>query len=238
MHQSVDSSRTAAQGSRQSDTEPSREENRMDNAVAIVQAYLRLNGYFTVSEYPVVEQLRPGDIRTLTDLDILGFRFPGAGRLVARGRTSSDAHRFEPDPVLAAAAGRPDMLIGEVKEGKAELNRAARDPHVLEVVLARFGCCPAAEAREIVQRLIRAGSAPMPDGHTVRLVAFGAAPKAGEEKGYLVVPLAHCVAFLQQHLRDHWDVLRHVQPKDAAFGFLTLLEKARAAENDAAVHTS
>ena len=48
----------------------------MDNAVALVQAYLRLNGYFTVSECPVVEPLRPGNVRTMTDLDILGFRFP------------------------------------------------------------------------------------------------------------------------------------------------------------------
>lgn len=31
--------------------------------------------------------------------------------------------------------------------------------------------------------------------------------------------------FLFQHLREHWDVLRHGQPKDTAFGFLTLLEK-------------
>lgn len=201
----------------------------MDNAVALVQAYLRLNGYFTVCEYPVVEQLRPGDVRTMTDLDILGFRFAGAGRLLARGRTSGDDRRFEPDPVLAAASDRPDMLIGEVKEGKAELNRAARDPHVLEVVLARFGCCRPAEAGDIAQQLIRSGSAPVPCGHTVRLAAFGTAPKAGVEKGYLVVPLAHVVGYLQQHLRDHWDVLRHVQPKDAAFGFLTLLEKARAA---------
>ena len=27
----------------------------MDNAVALVQAYLRVNGYFTVVEYPVLE---------------------------------------------------------------------------------------------------------------------------------------------------------------------------------------
>ena len=54
----------------------------MDNAVALVQAYLRVNGYFTVSEYPIVEASRRGGYRTATDLDILAFRFPGAGRLV------------------------------------------------------------------------------------------------------------------------------------------------------------
>jgi hypothetical protein len=200
----------------------------MDNAVALVQAYLRLNGYFTVAEYPVVEQLRTGQVRTMTDLDILGFRFPGAGRLQTRGRTSLDGgHRFEPDPVLAASADVADMLIGEVKEGKAELNRTARDPRVLEVVLTRFGCCPPAEAGRVVEGLISTGTASLAHGHTVRLVAFGAAPRPGREHGYLVIPIAHVIAFLQAHVREHWDVLRHVQPKDSAFGFLTLLEKAR-----------
>jgi hypothetical protein len=123
------------------------------------------------------------------------------------------------------------MIIGEVKEGKAELNRAARDPRVLEVVLTRFGCCPAADAAGVVQRLIRTGSVPLPGGHTVRLVAFGAAAQAGEQDGYLVIPLAHVVDYLRQHLREHWDVLRHVQPKDTAFGFLTLLEKIRVPED-------
>ena len=30
----------------------------MDSAVALVQTYLRINGYFTVSEYPIVELRR------------------------------------------------------------------------------------------------------------------------------------------------------------------------------------
>ena len=48
----------------------------MDNAVALVQAYLRLNGYFTVTEYPVIATRRDGTYRTATDLDVLAFRFP------------------------------------------------------------------------------------------------------------------------------------------------------------------
>ncbi len=27
----------------------------MDHAVALVQAYLQINGYFTIAEYPVIE---------------------------------------------------------------------------------------------------------------------------------------------------------------------------------------
>ncbi len=115
----------------------------MDNAVALVRAYLHVNGYFTVTEYPVVEAMRPGDFQMMTDLDVLAFRFPGAGNLVpARGPAAATHERvFETDPVLGASAEQADMLIGEVKEGRAELNRAARNPEVLRAVLTRFGCC-------------------------------------------------------------------------------------------------
>ena len=48
----------------------------MDHAVALVETYLRVNGYFTVTEYPLVEVCRYGNYRTATDLDLLAFRFP------------------------------------------------------------------------------------------------------------------------------------------------------------------
>ena len=54
----------------------------MDPAVGMVESYLRVNGYFTVTEYPSVEAPKYGEYRTATDLDVLAFRFPGAGRLV------------------------------------------------------------------------------------------------------------------------------------------------------------
>lgn len=70
----------------------------MDNAVALVQAYLRVNEYFSVTASPVVEAMKSGEFRTATDLDLLAFRFPGAGRALAasRGRPGSDAHTFTP----------------------------------------------------------------------------------------------------------------------------------------------
>ena len=54
----------------------------MDTAVALVQAYLNVNGYFTVVEYPVLEAYRGGHARSVTDLDVLAFRFPHAGHEV------------------------------------------------------------------------------------------------------------------------------------------------------------
>ena len=50
----------------------------MDVAVELAQAYLQVNGYFTVAEYPVLEALKHA-ARSATDLDILAFRFPMAG---------------------------------------------------------------------------------------------------------------------------------------------------------------
>jgi len=49
----------------------------MDNAVALVQAYLRINGYFTVAEFPILEGSH-GQLHEVTDLDMLAIRFPGA----------------------------------------------------------------------------------------------------------------------------------------------------------------
>lgn len=42
----------------------------MDNAVSLVRAYLHVNGYFTVCEYPVLEAARRS-YRAVTDLDVL-----------------------------------------------------------------------------------------------------------------------------------------------------------------------
>jgi hypothetical protein len=196
--------------------------------VGLVQAYLRVNGYFTVAEYPVLEATRGGGYRTATDLDILAVRFPHAGQLVpASGRgPARDEDHYEPDPVLGMNGREADMIIGEVKEGRAVLNAAANDPAVLRAVLVRFGCCPRSQAAGLVDGLLRDGTARLPIGHQIRLVAFGssAGPVAGGR--CLTIELGHVVRSLQAYLRGHWDVLRHADYKDPAFGFLVTLEKA------------
>lgn len=201
----------------------------MDNAVALVQAYLRVNGYFTVAEYPVIEAARLGGYQTRTDLDILALRFPGAGRMVVRrdGTTPERAHTFEADPALGATDDRVDMLIGEVKEGKAELNEAARDPLVLRTVLARFGCCPPVHAAAMADELLRHGMAVMPSGHRARLVAFGSSAPHRPRGAALGISLGHVVGFLEAYIREHWGVVSQTQFKDPALGFLVTLEKAR-----------
>jgi hypothetical protein len=198
----------------------------MDNAVALVQAYLRVNGYFTVAEDPVVESTRSG-IRTTTDLDLLAFRFPRAGRLVPAHGGAGQRHRgmeTVPDPALGVGPERSDMIVGEVKEGRAVLNSAATDPATLRVALVRFGCCSPDAAPELVESLLRDGHALLPVGHEIRMVVFGS--KVDAAAGYHAVTLGHVFTFLQEYLREHWEVIGHTDNKDPAFGFLVLLEKA------------
>ena len=199
----------------------------MDNAVALVQAYLRLNGYFTVSEYPVVAATGAG-YRTATDLDILAFRFPGAGRLVPgrERRAGHDENHMVVDPALGAPTDHADMIVGEVKEGRAVLNQASLDAGVLRAVLVAFGCCPPTEAPRIVEELMRRGHAALASGHDVRLVVFASVTDTGVRGQFRTVGLRHVVEYLRAFVRDHWDVLRHWDSKDPAFGMLVTLAKA------------
>jgi hypothetical protein len=202
----------------------------MDTSVALVQAYLHVNGYFTVAEYPVLEAYGGEHARTVTDLDILAFRFAGAGHEVIRGgrRVRRDKRVAATDPLLHCPSERPDMIVGEVKEGAARFNAAMRDPAVLAVALARFGCCPPDHVKAVVQQLLSQGHAIAPGGHSVRMVAFGDVPDEGHSRAWMTVSMRHVVEFLQEYLREHWEVLRHTQIRDTAFGVLALIEKWRA----------
>lgn len=199
----------------------------MDTAVALVQAYLNVNGYFTVVEYPVLEASRRGPARSVTDLDILAVRFTGAGHEVIRGHGHHplSGHVFEPDPALGCPSDRPDMIVGEVKEGAARFNPATRDPNVVQVALARFGCCHSAQAGGLARALLERGRIDAPSGHTLRMVAFGSVSDTAGVGLWHTVPMHQVVAFLRAHLHQHWDVLRHAQIKDPTIGILALLEK-------------
>lgn len=203
----------------------------MDTAVALVQAYLHVNGYFTVTEYPVLEAGRAGQARTVTDLDVLAYRFAGAGEHVAGGRGHGPFALIRgPDPALGAPSHCPDMIVGEVKEGRAPLNPAMRDPAVLGVALARFGCCPLEDASELTGRLLTKGSATSPSGHSIRIVAFGDAASSTHHGSWATVTMRHVVEFLQTYLPQHWAVLRHAQFHDSALATLALLEKWKVTE--------
>jgi hypothetical protein len=197
----------------------------MDDAVGLVQVYLRLNGYFTVTEYPVLEAFGHGQHRVATDLDVLAVRFAGAGRPFSMGRARERA--FAPDPRLGPPADEVDMIIGEVKEGRATLNRGAADADVLRGALLRFGCCSADDIPDVVEELLHRGKARTHCGHRVRLVAFGsyAVPDARHQ----TILLGDILDFLQGYIRANWALIKNAQFKDPAFNLLTVIEKARRA---------
>lgn len=201
----------------------------MDNAVAIVQAYLRLNGYFTITEFPIIEAMHSGGHRVVTDLDVLAFRFPDTARVVPKhGRSNSRGVALSgPDPALNLKANEADMIVGEVKEGRAELNRGARNPAVLQAVLTRFGCCAEDESQQVVEDLIRHGAAKTHCDHNVRLFAFGSSV-AVPHKNFAAIELGHMVSFLSSYLRRHWDVLHHAEFKDPVLGVMATFMKAGA----------
>jgi hypothetical protein len=199
----------------------------MDHAVSLVQAYLQLNGYFTSAEYPIIAGAGRNGFRTITDIDILAFRFPGgvpvlAGRRIPHGGLDTS----ELDEGLGVAPDTIDMVIGEVKEGRVGINTGVRDPAVLKAVIGRFGNS-AEEDESVVQSLLTSGLARLPSGYVVRLIAFGAFPPGQPVPPCRIISLGHVLDFLQGYVRRHWSVLRHLQFKDPAFGFLMTMEKAR-----------
>ena len=102
----------------------------MDHAVPLVRAYLQLNGDFTSAECRIVAGAGPSGSRTITDIDILAFRFP-SGLPSAPGRkTPQGLDIREVDESLGIPLDWIDMIVGEVKEGKAGIDSGVRDPRL------------------------------------------------------------------------------------------------------------
>ena len=198
----------------------------MDHAVSLVQAYLQLNGYFTSAEYPIIAGAGRNGFRTITDIDILAFRFPTGLPVLPGRRTPQGLDTTEVDDGLGISAESVDMIIGEVNQGRVGINSGVRDPAVLRAVIGRFGNS-AEEDETVVQSLLTTGVATLASGYVVRLVAFGAFPPGSQVPPCRIISLGHVLNFLQNYVRKHWSVLRHLQFKDPAFGFLMTLEKAR-----------
>jgi hypothetical protein len=201
----------------------------VDHAVALVQSYLQLNGYFTVTEVPVVEALKRGGVRSVTDIDIIGFRFPCSKPLIHSAEAGVEPIVLtEPDPLLQIPENKIDVLIVEVKEGKAQMNTSSIDLAVVRAVLSRFGCSDDAEV--VLHELGEHGVASTGSGYQLRPVIFGGLPRDTPPFPCAIISLGHVVAFLQDFVRTHWTMLRQIQFKEPAFAFLMTLEKARRGE--------
>ena len=97
------------------------------------------------------------------------------------------------------------------------------------------------EHPELVRRVILAGTGPAGAGGLEKMnriagaaylkaaltQAAGSFPPGAAVPPCRIISLGHVLDFLQRYVRKHWSMLRHLQFKDPAFGFLLTLEQAR-----------
>ena len=202
-----------------------RQNGAMDVSVDLVQAYLRINGYLTVTEFEVQRRLGDGTYETATDVDVIAVRLPGD---VFEGdpHEPGECRMLEiRDERLQLRPGLIDVILGEVKEGQAEFNPGLKRYEVLHSVLRRFEWLYGEGLGDIVAEVHRKGLAesPAPGGGTVRtrLVAFG----RSETSDLHTISLTHVFEALFGYLERFEEVLRPATYKDPAPGLLHLLLK-------------
>jgi hypothetical protein len=202
----------------------------MDVAVGLVEGYLRLNGYLTVTELQVQREAkrRSGSFEAATDLDILAIRLPWAAETVARHPEVPEL-ALPVDAVLDVDRSGPDVLIGEVKEGAARLNQALRTREVLHAALRRVGCCADDHIASSAEKLTRLGEVHLEPPHglacRVRLASFAGRIDEPLPPGALSVGLAHVIWFIAGRFHDNRKILRGVQFHDPVLHTLRLLDK-------------
>lgn len=208
----------------------------MDTAVAIVDAYLHLNGYVSLPEQPIlIGHGRPWRYHTRTDVDILALRFPNAAVTIPRGEgvgedvTAADqVLTFAADPRLQLRAHAVDVMIAEVKEGRPRLNEALRDPNVLFAVLKRLDAEFDEPIENSIRRLIKSGEAECNAGGRLwrfRLVAFGEGTPIREGGPYTTIPLRHAASYVMRTLAGHRQVWRDAQFSHPVLDLLHLFDK-------------
>lgn len=200
----------------------------MDVSTSLVQAYLHVNGYFTATDYPLVESTRGEPSRTLTDIDLLAVRLARpasapANRTVGESPVKGPVTP-EADPALECPDRGADMIVAEIKQGRARVNPGSRNRQVLAAALTRFGCCDAAEAASLVKALLQHGRAQGRAGHIIRMVLFASRGERAP-RGWHWVHLEHVFRFLDEYLRQQQPVLGNVDLHDPALAWLSLLRK-------------
>jgi hypothetical protein len=192
-------------------------------AAGLSVAYLRLNGYFLITEQDLHVR-EPTGYRSLTDIDIIAIRPPAAPGPVHH---RAGAHIEEClivtdlDPALEADATRFDVIIGEVKTAEASLNPALRTPGALHAALRRTGDLYTAPLDEVVDQLALRGASITPTART-RLVAFA---RYGDIPRGTTIYLREAARFIRSHLQSHRDLYRVSRFADPVVALLELLDK-------------
>jgi len=196
----------------------------MDIAVNLVESYLRLNGYLTLSEFEIQARGANGSYETVTDVDIVGVRFPGDFDVAD---DHEDCRMLEIiDPALQLRSDMIDVILGEVKQGDAQFNPGLKRHEVLHSVLQRLEWAYGAPIAGVVNDLQVRGFSETPacsGAGTVRtrLVAFGRSPTTDLH----TISLSHIFQTMVDYFHEMEDVLRPAQFKDPAPALLKLLVK-------------
>lgn len=197
----------------------------MDIAVNLVENYLRLTGYLTLSEFEVQAQRPDGGFDSITDVDIMAIRFPGpvfAGDPHDEGEARLLALD---DPALRLEPEQIDVIIGEVKQGAAEFNPGIKRHQVLHSILRRIAWLFEGPIEPVVDDLgdKRVCVAPARGGGSirVRLVAFGRAPATDLH----TITHTHIVETVMGFFTEMEDAFKPVQFSDPALAMLNLLRK-------------
>jgi hypothetical protein len=198
----------------------------MDIGVNLVENYLRLSGYLTLSEFEVQGRGESGAFETITDVDIMAMRLPG-------DLYAGDPHHGKDcrlllidDPELQLGEGMVDVIVGEVKQGAAEFNPGIRRHEVLHSVLRRVEWLYA-EPLESVVTALQDGLLRISPGRgggevRTRLVAFGRSPKVDLH----TISHSHMVETMLSFFGGMDDAFRPVQFRDPAPALLSLLLKS------------
>ena len=194
-----------------------------DPALDLATAYLRLNGYFLITEQDLHVR-EPDGYRSLTDIDIIAIRPPTApgpahhrhGQRVEECLIATDS-----DPLLDADTTRFDVIIGEVKTGWAALNPSLRTAGALHAALRRTGDLYTTDLDEVVDQLLAEGTATSATAR-IRLVAFAG---HGHSSSETTVLLGDACRFIRSHIHEHHDLYRATRFSDPVVAMFALLEK-------------
>lgn len=198
----------------------------MDIAVNLVENYLRLTGYMTLSEFEVQRRDKKGRFKTVTDIDIMAIRFPGEIYLGDPHKPADCELLVIDDPALELNDDTIDIIVGEVKQGRAELNPGIKDHAVLHSMLRRVEWVYNMSIEDVIQGLQRDDVHIAPGrggGHVrTRLVAFGRSHYSNTN----TLALGHIVATMLDFFEEHEDAFRPIQFREPAPAFLRLLLKS------------
>lgn len=196
----------------------------VDIGVSLVEGYLRLCGYLTLSEFGIQGRASDGSFESITDVDVMGLRLPG--EIYAAPPDGSDARLLLiEDPVLQLQPGVVDVIIGEVKQGEAEFNPGLRRREVLATLLQRvewlYGEPLEAVVDALTNRYLRMSPARGGGQIRTRLVAFGRSPYCDLH----TISHAHIVEAMVGFLSGLEEAFHPIQFSEAGPAMVNLLLK-------------